>query len=158
MKQDSCGDRHIQRIDLAEEGNGKKDITVFFDERSHPFAFAAHDETYVTLETDRSEIAGGAGIGAVDPESLFLQKFNGLGEIDDLGHRDVTSGTGRGLDDGRGDPGGTVAGDDDPVGTEAVGRADQGAEVLGSSIPSSRRTRLVGKAGWRFAMISSRPA
>ncbi len=72
-------------------------------------------------------------------------KFNGLDKIYDPGNRDVTGSTGRGLDDGGGDPGSAVAGDDDPVGAEAMGRADEGAEVLGVLNPVEQKDEARGK-------------
>jgi hypothetical protein len=147
MKQDPCGDGYIQGVDLAEKGDGEKNIAVLSHQRPHPLAFAAHDEAHVALEADGTQILVRPGIGAVDPESIFFKKFDCLDDIDDPGHRDVTGGAGGGFDDGGGDPGGTVPGDDDPVYTEAVSRADEGAKVLGILYPVEQKDEASGKGG-----------
>jgi hypothetical protein len=147
MKQDPGGDGYVQGVDLAEKRDGEKDVAVLPDKRSHPLAFAAHDKSHVALEADGTQILVRPGIGAVDPESIFLQKFDSLGDIYDPGHRGVTSGTGRGLYDGGGDPGSAVPGDDDPVHTEAVSRADEGAQILGVLDPVEQKNEASGKGG-----------
>jgi len=147
MKQDPGCNGYVQGVDLAEKRDGKKDIAVLPDERSHPLAFAAHDKAHVALEADGTQILVRPGIGAVDPEFIFLQKFDSLSDIYDPGYRGVTSGTGGGLDDGRSDAGGTVPGDDDPVHTEAVSRADEGAKVLGVLDPVKQKDEACGKGG-----------
>ncbi len=75
MKQDPGGDGDVQGVDPAEEGDGKQHIAVLSHQRPDPLAFAAHDETHVPLEADRSGIAVRGGIGAVDPESIFLHEI-----------------------------------------------------------------------------------
>ena len=131
VKQDAGSNRYIQGIDLAEKGNGKKDIAVFSYERSYPLAFAAHDEARVPFKADRTQILISCSIGAVNPEPIFFHKFNGMNKVNDSGHRYMTGSAGRGFDDGWRDSGSSVPGNDNAVGTEAVSRADQRAQVLG---------------------------
>jgi len=147
MKQDSSSNGHIQGVDLAEKGDGEKDIAVLPHQRPQPLAFAAHDEAHVSFNADGTQLLIRPGIGAVDPKSIFLHEFDGLNKIDNPGHRDVTSGAGGGLDDGGRDPGSAVPGDDDPVYTEAVSRADEGSEVLGVFNPVEQQDEAARKGG-----------
>jgi hypothetical protein len=147
VKQYPGGDGHIQGVNLAEKGDGEKDIAVLPYQWPHPLPFAAHDETHVAFKADETQILVRPGIGAVNPESIFLHEFNGLNKIDDPGHRNVTGGASGGLEDGGRDPGSAVPGNDDPVYAEAVSRADEGAEVLGVFNPVKQKDEVAGKGG-----------
>lgn len=94
-------------------------------------AFAAEDQADILAEVEVGVVGGAALVEAYDPDVLLLHGFEGAGDVDDLGDADVLAGAGGGLcRDGR-EGGGAALGEEDAVDAGAVGRAEEGAEVVG---------------------------
>ena len=94
-------------------------------------AFAAKNKADVLAEVEVGVVGGAALVEAYDPDVVLLHGFEGAGDVNDLGDADVLAGScGRFCGD-RAEGGRSAFGEDDAVDAGAVGRAEEGAEVVG---------------------------
>jgi hypothetical protein len=93
-------------------------------------AFASEDDYGIGREVAAVVILGAALVEADDPEVIGLEGFEGTDEVDDAGEAEVLGCSGRSLDGGGAEGGGTAFGGQDAVDAGGFGGAEEGAKVL----------------------------
>ena len=106
-------------------------IAVLANQRAHAVAFVADDDGGRAGQIRLVHGNGALGGGAVDPDTLLLQFRNGGIDIGDPGYLHILHRAGGCLGNGGGEANATALGDDHTMGTGALGRAHDRAQVMG---------------------------
>ena len=106
-------------------------VAVLAHQLAHAVAFVADDNGGRAGQIRLVHGDGAFGGGAVDPHALLLQLLNGGGNIGHPGHLHVLHRTGGSLGNGGSQADAAALGDDDTVGTGALGASEDSAQIMG---------------------------
>lgn len=130
-KADAGGDGDVEALDLAGHGDLDEEIAMLTGEAAHAGAFGAHDDADGAFEVGLVDGLGGFIGGADEPDAEFFEFVHSAGEIDDADDGDIFGTAAGDAEDGLGDGGGFVFGEDDSGDASGVSGAEAGPEVVG---------------------------
>jgi len=122
---------HVERSDLAGQGDGEDLVAGLADKRPEALGLRAEDDADGAGEVEGIPGLFPGTLGPDEPEALLLELLHGPDEVRDPGDRKVLQGPGRNGVDGFRQAGGAALGQDQAVGSGPFGAADDGSEVLG---------------------------
>ena len=112
-------------------------------------ALAAENEANILAEVEVGVVRGATLVEAYDPDVVFLHGFEGAGNVDHLGNANVLAGSGGRFGGDRTDGSRPAFGKNDAVDAGSVGRAEEGAEVVGIFYAVEGEEEFgTGRAGW----------
>lgn len=131
VHEDPGGDGGVEAADGAGDGDGNGQIAVGEDFGGDAGAFVANDQGEGALEVGLWEGGGGVFAGGDDADAVVLKVTQFAGEVVGAGDGEMIDRARAGTGDLAGDADLAVLRDEDTGGGEAIGDAEDGAEVKG---------------------------
>src|SRR5690606_27169574 len=139
----------VERGDGPAHGDAHELVAALPRELAEAVALGAdHEDTAVRRGLDRVERGLAFAREAEDLEALVVERLEGAREVDHAGDRGVLDGASGGAAHHARDAGAPPRGEDDAVGAERDGAADDGAEVVRiGDLVERDEERALGRAG-----------
>jgi hypothetical protein len=131
VERDARRHRHVQRGDVAEEGEGDEVVAVLADQAPKALALSAEHQGDGTSTVDLVPPLRARRVEPDDPDAARLHGFERLDEVAPAGHSHVLEGAGRSAGHGLGESGRVPLRQHDTVGSRGLGRPQDGPEVPG---------------------------